>query len=219
MSLPLHSLMVGDPTYVEMASCRLAKLWRLALIYINIHPTTWDSLMVSYINDAREVLTKKQADNLKGNVSKSLVRDGLAFKALCRGVTVLNYKKTIFRVYTTKGDVTHTASIAIPPTYDDEPAGRYLKALYVAITADWPEVTINWREHMRTFRERVTDTYGDDSSNLSSSISAALNSNDITWQVFYQALMIHDFDSICIELTFERRSSNIPIVVPIHITK
>ncbi|AXH70761.1 hypothetical protein [Vibrio phage BONAISHI] len=208
MSIALYALMKGD-LYQLQANCMVAKLWRTILYDLNVSPSIWEERLRDYIEKAEGIIGKTEADRLKGNIPKSLINDHVSFQALCRAVTILRFKRVIFTVHTFRGEEHKHNSIVIPETYDGKSGGLYLKTLWVLITQAYPEVTANWSEYVKTYKERVNKEYGGGAVNLGGNITSTLNKDRITWKNFYDGLMIHGFDKIAIEVTLER-SAGLP---------
>ncbi len=207
MQNPLHSLMDSKMSSVTEANCVLARLWRFALYDLNIRPSRWEMLMRNYYDDYAERLGKKQADNIKGNLPKALAHESVTFKAFCRGMTVLNFKSVEFNIYMTREGERKKTGVLIPATYEDV-GGQYLKVLWKKILSDWSDVSdpVIWAEHMSAYKQRYQKLLNQDPSNLSSNLSRALHSDSIPWNVFYQGLMVVDFDSMELELKVTRAS-------------
>jgi hypothetical protein len=179
-------------------------------------PCQWEVLMADYIERAKIELGLKRAQELKGNLPKALVRDPLAFKSFCRGVSVFNFKAVTFRVCTRKNDKTTWSIINIPQTFADD-GGKYLKILWNDLTAKWPEVTLNWPEYMARYKEKLRAYYNTDPSSVPSNLVRTLNEDQLTWRVFYEGMMVHDFDEITVQVHMERRAAAKPYVIELRI--
>lgn len=216
MITSIHDLMTGDVDHITSSNCILARLWRLMLVELHVRPEQWEVLLADYIERAKDHLSAKEAHDLKGNVPKALVRDPLAFKSFCRGVSVLNFPNVQLRICTIKGTTEQWSVVNIPQTYTND-GGKYLKLLWQDVTAKWPEVTINWPEYMARYKQKVREDYNSDPSSIGSNLVRTLNDDKITWSVFYDGLMVHAFDSMVVQLVLERRSAPQPYIVQLRL--
>lgn len=203
--LNIHSLMDGDIARVAEANHALSRLWRLTLWELNVRSPSWDGLMTDYINRAKEPLGKVMATNLKGNLPKGLAKLEITFKRFCQGISVLQFYKVVFRLRLTKGDKKGEVSIVIPETFKSD-AGKYLKTLWQELIVVFPHAVGDWPGHLNIYKEKYAQAYGVKTDSLNSNLSSSLEDEELTWNTFYQGLMVHDFDEISIELDLYRRT-------------
>jgi hypothetical protein len=202
----LYDLMQGDKSLITEANCVLARLWRLTLDELRVRAAVWDSLMIDYKKECEDHLGKKDANNLKGNLPKALAKEEITFKAFCRGITVFKFKRVEFVLYLEKNGVKKTLTMEIPPTYKGD-AGRYLKALWIEITNEFPECIDNWSQHIKAYKEKFKAAHGTGADSIGSNLPRTLDEDELTWNTFFQGVLVHDFDKMELELNLHTKAS------------
>lgn len=205
MKESLYSLMKGDVKMITSTNCVLARLWMKLLPGMNIQPSNWDLYMMDYIAKCEKLTSKKEAQNLKGNLPKRLERDTLTFKVFCRGISIPNFHRMEFNLILTKDGVTKVIGIDIPQTFDDK-SGVYLKTLWVMLTKEFDHAVKDWKRYLERYRDALAKVTGTNQDSITGTLPRSLNAEELTWNTFYQGVLIHEFDAIDIELIVYRRS-------------
>ncbi len=190
---------------VADATCVLARLWRLTVAGLVVELSVWELRFNAYIAACEDVIGKQKAHNQKGNLPKRLARPEMTFKVFCKGLSVL-FKQFDFELSITKDGVTHTYCEKIDSIYDDS-AGKYLKSIWNKFIVDWPDVTNNWPKYMADYKTRFKKEFGDDASNLASNLTRALETDELTWNVLYQGIQVHQIQEMKITVRTEIGSS------------
>lgn len=193
---PLHLLMNGDVAYVNEANCLLARLWRLSLYELHLRPTIWEGLLAMYCEKCREYMSEDQASNLKGNLTKALSKDRLAWGKFSQGITVFKTHEARLEITTSENGVRKTSPVIIPPTYNENDSAMVLKVLWQKLMNAYPDRAENWGEYISRYCKTCHEVYGDDASNLRGNLTRALTADTITWNSFYRGVVAMDFESV-----------------------
>lgn len=202
---PLHALMAGDQELVCATNCILGRIWRIMLFDLNVSADVWETHLVNYIEELGRIITPKKADNLKGNIPKDLANDEVTWKRFMQGFSILNFKHIEFSIKMREGDETKSVTVNLPRVFDDSP-GRSLRLIWDMIIKEYPEKYANWTPLSKVYIDKRKEAFGSVPAYLNGSIKRSLSSDGLMWNVFYQALMIFDFDEITISMKIRKRN-------------
>lgn len=98
-----RSLLESRDKGVDTAQNPPARLWRLLLKQLNMHPWRWTQLLDQYLANPRNGIPNNPRDrsSARGNLNKELFKPKLTFTTLLRGLTLLSPRKVKFELHCT----------------------------------------------------------------------------------------------------------------------
>lgn len=208
----IEDLLLGDTAIIVSSNCVLSRLWRLSLIQLGVTAARWDTMITDYIEKCKSAMEAGKANNLKGNLSKALAKDGLTWRYFCRGVTVYNFDSVKLKLdfEWENGDTTECI-VRIPPVFEniaDTDAltaddSRYILGyLWRNIAEKYPKLLDTWQEDFKEYCQNCHEFNNEDIVSLRTNLPRALGDDQMTWATFYRGINIIKPKSLKLTLLF-----------------
>lgn len=205
----IQALFNGNMDIILAANGVLSRIWRILLHDLGIQFMRWEAMLSDYCDYAKEHIPANKSANLKGNITKMLVKPDMSWSIFCRVVSVLKFKKFYFDIHTTDhDDSVEVLRIKIPFTLDEN-RGNILKAAWDELLDRYPDRVEHWTDYVDDFADEYQASLGSESGNLKSNLTRALTEEVMTWNTFYRGLMIMKFKQIRIEVQMVQRKKTI----------
>lgn len=207
---PLHELLIQDVSKISEATTVLSRLWRLTLYEARVTPLIWDINLSNYSEKAGVGKGCKEALDFKGNILKALVKPIISWNRFCQAVTILAGKETTITIECKSGDITYKKVIPIPSTIE-ECRNDLLGEVWKEVVVSYSERHADWRTLIKQFNLTAVSKGCNITPSMAGNLRQTLKSDEITWNVFYSAMRVMNFDELKITLTINRHRTSLKI--------
>lgn len=223
-------LLEDDIRLVLATNDVLTRLWRLTIRKLPITLSIWDGMLLDYIDRCRETMDDKRANNLKGNLGKSLAKDEMSWKYFCRGITIPGFERVRLQVELMFEEGSVTSITTIPPVYGDlvevddkgnrietDTTGFILGYLYKDLYAKCAPLFPNYPKIFREYCEKCHEVKGEDIGSIKSNLPRALAEDKMTWQVFYRGISVYPAKAVKLTLFMKEHGTEVERVVELTV--
>lgn len=200
---PLHRLMISDVRRTAgMTTCCLTRLWLIITNEVEIQPVAWEVMLGDYIDRCRSNLDSVKANNLRGNLRRSLSKDAMSWKIFVRGLSVIFRYDCWMQLTIDRGGDICVVKAPIHKIYTDTvtPSPDGIIEGSVLRTA-WREILGYYKiDNINTLIRKYAKNFKSVSGAVPSNLPSGLRAEAMTWANFDRGLTTLEADTIKVEV-------------------